>query len=174
MLVGLAAFGDAPVLLGDETFAFFADVSRGLDEDLLLELNSSRIGRATDFLFNSDMVLWALAGRDLRGMAPFLIGVVGGRFLSKCSGLSCGPKDTLFFNMVDLGERSSFVRGACDFRRNSEILLHRSLLAGLHGLPIRVFLALLVGELLRPDLGEATLADVGDFATGIETRSSKV
>lgn len=59
--------------------------------------SSSRIGTLRDLLLSRDCgVLKLLAGNDFRGMAPFLIGVLGGRVLSKCSGLRLGPNDTLF------------------------------------------------------------------------------
>ena len=81
---GVSAFGD---LVADFGGLFTGD--------------SSLIGdvvkvTATDLLLRSGAGETGLSAAILGGIAPLLTGVEGGSFLSKCSGESLGPKETLF------------------------------------------------------------------------------
>ena len=74
--------------------------------------DSSLIGEvaffiATDLRFSTGGAGDAgLSGIILGGIAPLLTGVEGGNFLSKCSGDSFGPNDTLFL-LADGASRCS-------------------------------------------------------------------
>jgi len=54
------------------------------------------LGTATDRLFNNGEAAGLGDSVTLGGRAPFLTGVDGGSFFTKYSGLSLGPKETLF------------------------------------------------------------------------------
>lgn len=63
--------------------------------------DSSRIGEvlslsATDLRLRTGVGDAGLSETSLGGIAPLLTGVDGGSFLSKCSGDSLGPNETLF------------------------------------------------------------------------------
>ena len=98
---GVDFFGETAALLGVESLATLAgDFLAGVTDFLfgvdwlakMSGLDSSWMGTAADLLFNKGVA--EVPGRDLLGVAPLFTGVFGGRFLSKCSGLSFGPKDT--------------------------------------------------------------------------------
>ena len=100
-LAGLLAGDLAGLLAGDLALAglLAGDLAGLFPGDLPFPGLSSRIvaarGVANDKRFNA--VVFPLTGADfLRGEAPRLTGVAGGRDLSKCSGLNAGPKETRF------------------------------------------------------------------------------
>lgn len=45
----------------------------------------------------------------LQGVAPRFTGVLGGRLLSNCSGLSIGPNETLFFLLTEVSCSDDFL-----------------------------------------------------------------
>jgi len=101
LLTGVVPFTIAGDFTGDLLF-LSADLSLCLPGEALLLRGEGVIFGAFfgdwDFLLLMGVALIKdfLPSPTLLGVAPFFIGVFGGRYLSKCSGLRFGPNETLF------------------------------------------------------------------------------